>query len=88
LFEAIKVINQTLARNLTKWLNEYGLRKKFLIYVKDERSSTNVMIIVLKSIMSCEGLGLWESFQNSYFDHDFSKACQYVTINDKVCQNF
>ncbi len=68
-------------------VGEYGLRKKFLIYVKDEGSNMNVMIIVLKYFVSCECLGLWESFQGSYFDHAFSKACQYVTIDDKVCQN-
>jgi hypothetical protein len=47
----------------------------------------NVMIIVLKSIVSCECLGLWESCQGSYFDHVFFKAYQYVTIDDQVCQN-
>lgn len=68
-------------------MNEYGLKKKLFIYVKDEGSNMNVMKIVLKSLVSCECLGLWESFQNSYFDHVFSKACQCVTIDDKVCQN-
>jgi hypothetical protein len=47
----------------------------------------NVMIIILKSIVSCECFGLWESWPGSYFDHAFFKACQYVTIDDKVCQN-
>jgi hypothetical protein len=34
LFEALKTIGQTLARNLIKLLDQYGLRKKIITYVK------------------------------------------------------
>jgi hypothetical protein len=47
----------------------------FFAYVKDEGSNMNAMTIILKFIMSRECMGLEESFQGSYFDHDFSKAC-------------
>jgi hypothetical protein len=44
--------------------------------------------IGLKSIVRCELIGLDESFKGICFDHVFSKAFQYVTIDEKVCTNF
>ncbi len=49
-----------------------------------ERSNLNTMTIILKSIISCEVLGLWESFQGTCFKHAFLKACQYTTMDEKV----
>jgi hypothetical protein len=47
LFEAIEINGQALANNLTKLLNQYGLRNKIMqAYVKDEGSNLNTMIIV------------------------------------------
>jgi hypothetical protein len=37
------------------------------------------MVVVLKYVISCESLGLEESFQGIWFGHAFSKACQYGT---------
>jgi hypothetical protein len=37
------------------------------------------MTTSLKSIVSCNVLGLKESFQQTCFDHSFSKVCQYAT---------
>jgi hypothetical protein len=37
LFEAIKTTSQALTRNLKKLLDSYGLRKKIIAYVKDEK---------------------------------------------------
>jgi hypothetical protein len=51
LFEAIKSIRQTLANNLTKLLNQYGLGKINIAYAKNEGSNLNAMTIVVKSIM-------------------------------------
>jgi hypothetical protein len=45
------------------------------------------MTTTLKSIMRCEVLGLDENFQNTCFGIFFSKVCQYVIIDEKVCQN-
>jgi hypothetical protein len=67
--------------------DQYGLRNKIITYVKDERSNLNSMTIALKSIVKCEIFGLDESFQGACFGHVFSKACQYVTTNEKVCKN-
>jgi hypothetical protein len=45
LFEATKATNQTLAKNLTKLLDKYGLRKKIIAYVKDKGSNPNALTI-------------------------------------------
>jgi hypothetical protein len=68
--------------------NQYELRRKIAAYVKDERSNLNIMIIALESIMKCVAIGLNESGQGTCFGHSFSKACQYVIINEEVCKNF
>jgi len=52
--------------------------------MKDEGSNLNTMTIALKSIVSCDMLGLEESFKGSCFGHAFFKACQYVTTTEKV----
>jgi hypothetical protein len=87
LFEAIEIIGQTLANNLTSLFNQYGLRRKIIVYVKNERSNLNAITIILKSIMKCEAWSLDESFQRTCFGHVFSKACQYTTTNERICIN-
>ncbi len=42
------------------------------------------MTIALKSIISCDVLGLDENFQSICFGHASSKACQYATTNEKL----
>jgi hypothetical protein len=66
-FEATQVINRILTRHLIKLLNTYGWTKKFLFIVKDDGSNLNVITPTLKSIVSCEYLGLEENFQGSCF---------------------
>jgi hypothetical protein len=34
--------------------------------------------------MNCEALRIEESYQGTYFEHAFSKACQYVIVDEKV----
>ncbi len=55
-------------------LGKYGLRKKIIVYVKDEGSNLDVMTTVLKVVVNCESFGLEENFQGTYFGHAFSKA--------------
>jgi hypothetical protein len=62
LFEATKTLKQALAKSLTKLLDKYGVRKKIITYVKDERSNLNAMIGALKFVVNCESFGLKESF--------------------------
>jgi hypothetical protein len=87
LFEATKITRQALTNNLTKLLDQFGLRNKIIAYVKDVGSNLNTLTIVLKFVVKCEVLGLDEFFFNVFFCHVFSKACQYATINEKVCKN-
>jgi hypothetical protein len=51
-----------LARNSIALLNEYGLKKKIVVYVQDEGVNLNVMIVALKSMVNCDILGSDESF--------------------------
>jgi len=83
LFEKTKITGQAL-ESLTKLLDKYGLRRKIILYVKDEGYNLNAMTSVLKSIVNCEFLGIGKSFQGTCFGHAFSKACQYGTIEEKV----
>jgi len=49
----------------------------------DEGSNLNTMTTTLKSIVSCDMLGLEESFWDTYFGDACSKACQYTTTKLK-----
>ncbi len=60
---------------------------KKIAYVKDEGSNLNTITTVLKSIVSCDMLGLEESFQGTCFGHAFSKVCQYVIIEEIFCKD-
>jgi hypothetical protein len=64
-----------LAKKLIESLKKYDLKKKMIAYVKDEGSKLNTMIIVFKSIISCDIFGLKESFHGTCFGHALSKAC-------------
>ncbi len=75
LFEPIDIIRQTLAKNLTKLLDSYALKRKIIVYVKDEGFNLNTMTTTLKSIVSCDMLGLEENFQGICFGHAFFKTC-------------
>jgi len=46
------------------------------------------MIIVLKSVVNCESLGVIENFQGTCFGHAFSKTCQHLTFDQKMCKGF
>jgi hypothetical protein len=42
------------------------------------------MIAILRSRVTCETLGVMETFQGTYFGHAFFKACQYTIVGEKV----
>jgi hypothetical protein len=63
LFEAIETTSQTLVKSLTELLDKHGLRKKIIVYVKDERSNLNTMITTLKVVVNYESLGLKRAFK-------------------------
>jgi hypothetical protein len=58
LFEAYDTSMHALAKDLTRLLNKYDLRKKNISYVKDEGFNLNIRTTTLKSIISCDILGL------------------------------
>lgn len=71
----MKIIDQTLAKNLTlDLLDQYGLKKKQL-HVKNDKSNLHAMATTLKCFISIEDLNLEENFQKICFGHDFFKAC-------------
>jgi hypothetical protein len=54
LFEPIDINGQTLAKKLTKLLDNYALRRKIIAYVNNEGSNLNTMITIVKSIIICD----------------------------------
>jgi hypothetical protein len=68
-------------------LDTYELKRKIVTSIKDEGFNVNIMIASLKSIVSCDVLGLEENFQGTCFGRAFFKTCQYATIDEKVCKN-
>jgi hypothetical protein len=62
LFETSKTTMQVLARNLTKLLDQFGLRKQTIVYVKNKRSNLITMTNAFKYVVCYETLGLEESF--------------------------
>jgi hypothetical protein len=64
-FEVIETTWQVLAINLNNLLDYFGFRKKVIAFVKDERANLNVMTLALTFVVSCDILGLEESFNGS-----------------------
>jgi len=53
---------QVLAKKLTKLLDQSGLRKQIIAYVKNKRSNLIAMTNAFKYVVCYETLGLEESF--------------------------
>ncbi len=62
LFETFETLGQTLTRILEDLLEQYGLTRNILAYVKNKGANLNTMIVALKLVISCETLGVMESF--------------------------
>jgi hypothetical protein len=73
--------------NFNELLNSYNLKKKIIVYVKDEGANLNAMTMVLKIVVSCDVLELKENFNGTCVGGVFSKTCQYVTTEEKICKN-
>jgi hypothetical protein len=56
-------------------LDNYALKRKIIVHLKDEGFNLNTMTTTLKSIVSCDMLGLEESFQSICSSHAFFKTC-------------
>ncbi len=60
--------------------------KKILGYVQDRASNLKFMTIVLKSVVSCEVLGVTKSFQGPCFGYAFFlRAYEYATTKKRMC---
>jgi hypothetical protein len=62
LFETFETLGQTLTRILKNLLEQYGLTRNIFAYVKNKGANLNTMIVALKLVISCETLGVMESF--------------------------
>jgi hypothetical protein len=56
----MKTIWQYVAKNKIQWLERYDLKKKMIVYVNDERFNLNIIIVVIKLVVSCEKLSSME----------------------------
>jgi hypothetical protein len=56
----MKTIWQYVAKNKIQCLEQYDLRRKIIVYVKDERFNLNIIIVALKLVVSCEKLSSME----------------------------
>jgi hypothetical protein len=54
------------------------VRKKIIVYVKEEGSNLNTMNITLKSIVSCDMLGLEESLRALVLDIYFPRLANML----------
>jgi len=81
LFELTKPIGQPLVKNIINLFHYYNLRNKIIAYVKNDQFNLSAMTTTQKFIVSCEATGLEESFEGTYFDLTFFKACQYGMKN-------
>jgi len=75
LLESTEPIGQPLVKNIINLFHYYNLRNKIIAYVKNDQFNLSAMTPTLKFIVSCEAMGLEESFQGTYFDLTFFKAC-------------
>jgi hypothetical protein len=82
----MKIIGQALAKKLIVLFDQYNLRNKIIAYVKDERSNLNVMIITLKSIMSCEVMVVKEISKGPVLIMHFSKLVNMLLVIKKCAK--
>lgn len=72
LLKLSKLLTKTWQKYLTSHFYHYNLWKNIIVYVKYEGSNLNATIITLTFIV-CEAMGLEESFQRTFFGHEYSK---------------
>lgn len=84
LFELHETSEQSMAIQLQSLLEKYGLLHQVIAFVKDEGSNLTIMATILQSIVDCGPLKLLRVYDATCFGHLMSKACQYVTNDDKI----
>jgi len=79
---------QTLAIKFDWNVGQMWIEEKNCYLCKDEGSNLNIMTTTWKSIVSCEVLGLEDSFQGIIFGHAFFKSCQCATTYEKFAKTW
>jgi len=83
-FEFIDTSRKSLAKKLVELVKKNNLRKNSIVYLKDERFNLNTMNVIWKAIVRGDILDLAENYWGTCFGHAFSKAYQYVTIDENI----
>jgi len=68
-------------------LDTCELKRKIVVYVKDEGSNLNTMTTTFKSIVSYDVFGLEENFQRTCFGHAFFETCIILNMQ-QTNENF
>ncbi len=65
-------------------LDRFGLLHQVIPFVKDESTYLFTMATIMHSIIDYENLKILRVCEGTCIGHVMSKACQYVTNDDKV----
>lgn len=84
LFETIYTSGVAMALKSQQFLDNFFLAQKVVAYVKDEGSNLQTCTTILNLMVSYNMLGMFESFDGSYFGHVLSKVGQYVIMDEKI----
>jgi hypothetical protein len=77
-----------LGKNLIALLGNYALRRKIIVYVKNKGSNLNTMTITLKSIVSCDVIGLEENFKTFVLVMHFLKLINMLRQRKKIAKTY
>jgi hypothetical protein len=85
LFEVNETIGKSMVVQLQYLLDKFGLLHRVIAFRKDEGINNLItMVATLHSIIDYEPLKIFRVYEGTCFGHVISKACQYVTNDDKV----
>jgi hypothetical protein len=65
-------------------LDIFSLLHRVIAFVKYEGTNLSAMATTLHSIIDCEPLNILRVYEGTCLGHVMSKACQYVTNDEKV----
>ncbi len=84
LFEVNETTRHSMAIQLQVLLDKFGILHRVIAFVKYEGTNLSAMAITLHSIIDCGPLNILKAYEGRCFGHVMSKACQYVTNDEKV----
>jgi len=79
---------KTLGKKLIELLDSYALKRKIIVYVKDEGYNLNTMTTTLKSIVSCDVLGLECFFRALVLVMHFRKLVNMLCKRKKFAKTY